>query len=186
MIYKILYKLNDKATLFVRWLSWFYYTLRGAKIKRNVIFSKLYFIWPHKVSIDDNCILEHNVFFKYDGIYSEGIAIKIGKRTFIGTDTEFNIKHGVTIGDDCLIAAGCRFVDHDHGISKSELMRIQACPGDQIVIGNDVWIGANVVVLKGVTIEKGAVIAAGAVLNKSIPAYEIWGGVPAKKIGNRK
>jgi acetyltransferase-like isoleucine patch superfamily enzyme len=36
-------------------------------------------------------------------------------------------------------------------------------------------------VLKVVHIGKGAIIAAGAVINKSIPKYEIWVGVPAKK-----
>lgn len=32
----------------------------------------------------------------------------------------------------------------------------------------------------------GAVIAAGSVVNKNIAPNEIWGGVPAKKIGERK
>ena len=35
-------------------------------------------------------------------------------------------------------------------------------------------------------IGKGAVVAAGAVVNKSVAPYEIWGGVPAKKLGERK
>lgn len=53
------------------------------------------------------------------------------------------------------------------------------------VIENDVWIGCNVVIISGVTIGNGAVIGAGAVVTKNVPAYEIWAGVPAKKIGNR-
>jgi acetyltransferase-like isoleucine patch superfamily enzyme len=52
----------------------------------------------------------------------------------------------------------------------------------EIVIGSNVWIGCNVVVLKGVGIGNSAVVAAGAVVTKSIPPYEIWGGVPAKKL----
>jgi acetyltransferase-like isoleucine patch superfamily enzyme len=50
----------------------------------------------------------------------------------------------------------------------------------------DVWLGCHVVVLMGVKIGRGAVVAAGAIVNKNIPSYEIWGGVPAKKIGERK
>ncbi|MGZ5020707.1 MAG: acyltransferase, partial [Chthoniobacterales bacterium] len=55
-----------------------------------------------------------------------------------------------------------------------------------IVVESDVWLGTNVIVLKGVRIDRGAIIAAGAVVTKSIPEYEIWGGVPAQKIGERK
>ena len=49
----------------------------------------------------------------------------------------------------------------------------------------DVWLGVNVVVLKGVTIGQGAVVGAGAIMTKSIPACEIWAGVPARKVGTR-
>lgn len=44
--------------------------------------------------------------------------------------------------------------------------------------------GANAVILRGVSIGDGAIIAAGAVVNHDIPAHEIWGGIPAKKIRN--
>ena len=55
-----------------------------------------------------------------------------------------------------------------------------------VVLRDHVWIGANAVILKGVEIGRGAVVAAGAVVTKNIPPNEIWGGVPAKKIGERK
>lgn len=51
-----------------------------------------------------------------------------------------------------------------------------------IVIEDDVFIGAHSIILKGVNIGQGAIIAAGSVVTKSIPAYETWGGNPAKKI----
>jgi len=40
--------------------------------------------------------------------------------------------------------------------------------------------------LPGVKIGNGAVVAAGAVVTKDIPDFEIWGGVPAKKISERQ
>lgn len=53
---------------------------------------------------------------------------------------------------------------------------------ENIFIGNDVWIGANAIILDGVNIGDGAIISAGAVVNKDVPAYSIYGGVPASFI----
>lgn len=52
-------------------------------------------------------------------------------------------------------------------------------------IGNDVWIGSTVCITRGVKIGDGAVIGAGAVVTHDVGPYEIWAGVPAKKIGQR-
>lgn len=54
-----------------------------------------------------------------------------------------------------------------------------------IIIGNDVWIGANVSLIDGVTIGDGAIIASNALVNKDVPPYTVYGGVPAKFIKNR-
>ncbi|MEM8764924.1 MAG: CatB-related O-acetyltransferase [Bacteroidota bacterium] len=54
-----------------------------------------------------------------------------------------------------------------------------------IEIGNDVWIGAQVTILDGVKIGDGAIIASGALINKNVPPYSIWGGIPAKEIKKR-
>lgn len=70
--------------------------------------------------------------------------------------------------------AGITFADQDY-IEERKL----------ITVGNDVWIGANVIVLDGVTIGNGAIVATGAVVTKDVPAYAIYGGVPAKLIRYR-
>lgn len=53
------------------------------------------------------------------------------------------------------------------------------------IIGNDVWIGNNAIVIAGVNIGDGAIIGAGAVVTKDVTPYDIVGGVPARKIGER-
>lgn len=190
-----MYKLFGKGVFYLRFkifksiLNAFrvgYWKMLGIKIGKGSSLSKIYITWPHKVSVGNKCIIEHNVFFKHDGVYSEGQSIVIGDNTFIGNHVEFNISQKINIGNNCLIAAGCKFVDHDHGMDKLTMMKSQECIKSSISVADDVWIGANAVILKGITIEKGAVLAAGAVLNRSIPAYEIWGGIPAKKLGERK
>jgi acetyltransferase-like isoleucine patch superfamily enzyme len=68
---------------------------------------------------------------------------------------------------------------------KGDLMRHQPSNEAEVIIGNDVWIGANSILLKGVKISDGAVVGAGSVVTRSIPSYEIWAGIPAKKISER-
>jgi acetyltransferase-like isoleucine patch superfamily enzyme len=51
-----------------------------------------------------------------------------------------------------------------------------------ITIEDECWIGANAVITAGVTIGKHSVIAAGSVVTKSIPAYSVAVGNPAKVI----
>ncbi|MDD3003028.1 MAG: DapH/DapD/GlmU-related protein, partial [Candidatus Shapirobacteria bacterium] len=55
-----------------------------------------------------------------------------------------------------------------------------------VEIGDYVFIGPRAIILPDIKIGKGAVVAAGAVVTKDIPDFEIWAGVPAKKIGDRK
>jgi len=164
-----------------QWLS-----LLGMQIGSGTQVPSLTITWPHQVAIGKNCILEKGTYFKYDGTWQQGPAIRIQDDVFIGTGCEFNIRESIDIGKGSLIASGCRFVDHDHGIAIEWPMRMQEGPQKAIVIGEDVWIGANVVVLKGVSIGPGAIVAAGAVVTKSILPNEIWGGVPARRIGQRK
>lgn len=159
----------------------------GMKIGSNIKLPSIRVTWPNQVALGNGCKLEEDIYFKFSGIWKTGHAIQIGNGTFIGVGSEFNIKKGIVIGNDCLIASGCRFIDHDHGIAKVEQpIRFQSSVDGPIKIGNNVWIGCNVVVLKGVVISDGAVIAAGAVVNKNVGPNEIWGGVPAKKLSERK
>ena len=165
-----------------RKLKW---RLAGMSIGKNTYFSRFSVTWPHKLSLGSGVTIEQNVSFKYDGLWSNGVAIHIGNRVFIGRDVEFNIMGHISVGNDALLASGCKFIDHDHGIDLGLEIRLQDCDIRPIVIGNNVWLGCNVIVLKGVHIGNGAVVAAGAVVTKNIPEYEIWAGIPAKKIGNR-
>lgn len=54
-----------------------------------------------------------------------------------------------------------------------------------IDIGNDVWIADDVTLLEGIRIGDGAIIATGAVVTTDVPAYAVYGGVPAKLIRYR-
>src|SRR5690606_26050320 len=86
--------------------------------------------------------------------------------------------------NNVVIAAGLPDLAYLH-ISAAEPPDKQHPLRRRTVIGEYVVIFANATVCPGVTIGDGAVIAAGAVVTKDVPAWEIWAGVPARKIGER-
>jgi acetyltransferase-like isoleucine patch superfamily enzyme len=162
-----------------------WWRLLGMGIGARTVMTTMRVNWPHKVQIGADCVLEPEIFIKFDGVWSSGRAITIGDRTFLGRGTEFNIMDRVEIGPDSLIGSHSKFIDHNHGMAPGALIGIQRASHSPIVLGAGVWLGANVVVLEGVTIGDGAVIAAGAVVNRSVPANEVWGGIPARRLAAR-
>ncbi len=157
------------------------------QIGPGTLLPDLHVTWPHQVSLGENCTLEHDIYFKFDGIWAPGPSIIIHDHVFIGFGCEFNVRQRVEIGADCLIASGCKFIDHDHGNTRRDIAMNQQHHGAEaaIVVEEDVWIGANAVVLKGARIGRGAIVAAGAVVTTGIAPFEIWGGIPARKLADR-
>jgi acetyltransferase-like isoleucine patch superfamily enzyme len=178
------FRLRSSGLLGVFRNAW--WRLLGMKIGRGTRLGRLWVTWPHAVALGRHCIVEHDVYFKVDGPYSEGIRIDVGRNVFLGCGVEFNIKHQIIVGDMALIGSGCRFIDHEHAFESSAPIREQGCPAAAIELGPDCWLGVNVVVRTGVRIGAGAIVGAGAVVTKSIPPREIWAGVPARRIGFRE
>jgi acetyltransferase-like isoleucine patch superfamily enzyme len=87
-----------------------------------------------------------------------------------------------------MIATGSILIGANHSISLNAPMCEQPIAQDRlgIIIEEDVWVGAGCIILPGAHIAHGAVIAAGAVVRGFVPANKIFGGVPARQIGERK
>ncbi|MCA9286243.1 MAG: acyltransferase [Phycisphaerales bacterium] len=97
------------------------------------------------------------------------------------------LQPGVRLGHYVMLAPRVAVVGADHRVD---------IPGTPIIFSgrptvlptvfeDDAWIGYGAIIMQGVTIGRGAVVAAGAVVTRDVPAYEIHGGVPARKIGER-
>lgn len=172
-----------RSLCFLRALYW---RAQGMEIGRGARFSSLAVTWPHKVALGESCSLEHNIYLNAAGPYTDGVSIELGAGCFIGTGCEFNISHRLTIGENSLIAAGTRFVDHNHGIALGALIKQQPETSSPITVGPDVWIGANSLILQGVTIGEGAVVAAGSVVTHSVPPFTIVAGSPARPLRDRR
>lgn len=103
------------------------------------------------------------------------------------THGRFIMKKYATAAEGLMVRTG------NHMLLKGKFLR-QVSDQDKIDSGNlskydgdviveeDAWIGCNCTLLYGAHIGRGAVIAAGSVVNKDVPPYSIWGGVPAKHI----
>ena len=85
-----------------------------------------------------------------------------------------------------MIAPNVVIVAFNHGSLKRSIpMYLQKKIENPISIGNDVWIGANCTIGMGVSIGEGAIIASNSFVNKDVPPFSIFGGVPAISIGSR-
>jgi acetyltransferase-like isoleucine patch superfamily enzyme len=107
--------------------------------------------------------------------------IKIGSDTIIGEGVVFDGRDTLVIGDHVDIATDVMFYNAEHDVHSETFAPIVA----PITVHDYVFIGPRSVILPGVTIGKGAIVGAGAVVTKDVPEFEIVGGVPAKKIGER-
>lgn len=116
--------------------------------------------------------------------------ILIGSDTWIGQSNNLRASEqaSITIGKDCLISQFCTLVAANHQIRIARPIRLQSQSQEKlgVILGDDVWLGVGVTVLPGVSIGSGAVIGAGSVVTKNVPENEIWAGVPAVKIGERR
>lgn len=125
-------------------------------------------------------------------VYIDG-GFEIGDLSYVNKNT---ILSNVKIGKFTSISSNCSIGGFEHPINyytthpiifnsyygAKEIIHVNI---KETIIGNDVWIGHGAIIKQGVTISDGAVIAAGAIVTKNIPPYEVWGGIPAKKIKNR-
>jgi len=109
----------------------------------------------------------------------------LGDGVVLSTGTNVRAAGGtISIGDYSGIGQHCVLISANHTIDRGK--PYFNTPWDEtrtgITIGRNVWVGAQCVILPGVTIGDNAIIAAGSVVNANVPANEIWGGVPARKI----
>lgn len=88
----------------------------------------------------------------------------------------------VHIGKGTAIANGCVLLTHFYDVHA---LNEHAFYRGEIHIGRNCYIGSNTIFTKPVTIGDGVVIGAGSIVNKDIPPYQVWAGVPARFICNR-
>lgn len=134
-----------------------------------------------------------NVHFDERFVVAGASNITLGDSVYIGPNAVLLAARApITIQGHFMSGPGLTIITGDHRTDirdryMDEVTVAEKLPeNDQpVVIEEDVWCGANVTILKGVRIGKGSVIGAGSVVTHNIGEYEIWAGVPARKIRSR-
>lgn len=150
-----------------------------------MIDSNVYLHQPEKITIAPTARIDWNV--RING----GDGCVIGEHVHIATGCVINAGNGyVEMGEgsgcsnNVVIAAGMPDLAFMH-ISAADEAQHQHPIRKRTIVGAHVVIFANATICPGVIIGNGAVIGAGAVVTKSVPAWEVWAGVPARKIATR-
>lgn len=136
------------------------------------------------VRVGDHCNIittpDHKVRLNIWGKDAQSGSIEVGRYVFIGPGVRISAANKITIGDNCLIAAGVYITDSDwHGIYNRVALPEEYTP---VTIGNNVWLGDGCTVIKGVTIGDNSVVGAKSVVTKDVPANVIVAGNPAKVV----
>ena len=153
----------------------FLYVKRG---KKSVIYRS---VRKDIVPFNRFIIGERSVIEDYSIVNNAVGDVIIGNRTRIGFGN--TVIGPAQIGDDVnfaqnVIVTGLNHNFRDVNVTISD----QGVATNCVTIADDVWIGANSVILPGVSIGKHSVVAAGSVVSRSMPAYSICAGNPARVI----
>lgn len=129
-----------------------------------------------------------NINIEKNAYFTPGVSL--GDYSGIGVNCSMNAvgKGKIIIGKYVMMGPECIVYTTQHRTDDINTpMQFQGSvdPKD-VIIGDDVWIGSRVKIMPGVKIGNGCIIGAGAVVTKSIPAYSVAVGVPAKVIKSRK
>jgi len=127
--------------------------------------------------VGSGCNIGEQVFVESGARIGDRVTVKNGVQVW----------EGVTLEDDVFVGPGVAFTNDRYPRSPRS-----AAAGEKystkawiapVVVERGASIGANATVVCGVTIGRSSMIAAGAVVTKSIPAFALVRGVPARICG---
>ncbi len=92
----------------------------------------------------------------------------------------------ISIGNNVWFASNVTLATHDaiHNLINYQYSVECAEKMGCIKIEDNCFIGANTTILNGVKIGKNTIIGANSLVNRDLPSGKVWGGVPAKCLGD--
>jgi acetyltransferase-like isoleucine patch superfamily enzyme len=169
--------INRISGIFIKFINnpdtkWYFYglmwvVLNKFKFKRLVFPLKKYnpvcVLNKKNISLGENVTLAH-------GCYLSPLSLEVGNNTWLGINNficgKVKIGNDVHLGPNVCIPGASHIIESDLPLSKSG-SRIKGT-----IIEDFVWVGSNV-------------ISANSFVNKDVPEYAVYGGVPAKYLKMR-
>lgn len=113
--------------------------------------------------------------------------LRIGRGTKINAYCNLRFRKGtIAIGANVLLAQSVTILANSHQFEDRDTPILdQGELVADVEVGDDVWIGVNAVIMPGIRIGNGAVVGANSVVTRNVGPYEVWAGIPAKKIKDR-
>ena len=106
---------------------------------------------------------------------------------FIGNNCVIASKKKISIGYGTMIAEMVVIRDQNHILdvnnSQEPFLNYDV---EDIEIGKRCWLSAKSTILKGVNIGDNSIVGASSLVNKNVPKFELWAGIPAKMIKKLK
>jgi acetyltransferase-like isoleucine patch superfamily enzyme len=119
----------------------------------------------------------------------QDVVISIGKNVQINDYVHISGVRHIFIGDNVLMASKIFISDLNHGDYSGEsqddpnsIVADRPLYSKDVVIEENVWIGESCSILPGTTIGKCSIIGANSVVSRSIPAFSIAVGNPARVV----
>jgi acetyltransferase-like isoleucine patch superfamily enzyme len=108
---------------------------------------------------------------------SIGDNVSIGFGCTLSCVNRLEIGHDVTIGDNVYIADS----HHDYSNPALGVLDQPLLPG-RITIGQGAWVGYGAFIAGNVSLGEHSIVGANSVVTRSVPAYTVVAGVPARPI----
>lgn len=108
---------------------------------------------------------------------SIGDNVSIGFGCTLSCVNQLEIGHDVTIGDNVYIADS----HHDYSNPALGVLDQPLLPG-RITIGQGAWVGYGAFIVGNVSVGERSVVGANSVVTRSVPAYTVVAGVPARPV----
>jgi len=126
----------------------------------------------------------------YTSLIASG-EIRIGSNVHIGSYCHLSGGEGIELMDFCGVSQGTRIYSRSDDFTGQALTgptlpsRFRKIEAGRVILERHVIVGANSVILPHVTIGEGSAIGALSLVNRSLPSWGVFAGVPTRKIKDR-